>query len=58
MAKTYINIPVTDAERARIERSDAFWTGPKLIGLLVVTLGIALFVLWAAANGHIVAQMS
>ncbi len=58
MAKTYINIPVTDAERARIERSDAFWTGPKLIGLLVVTLGIALFVLWAAANGHIVAQKS
>lgn len=58
MAKTYINIPVTDAEMARIERSDAFWTGPKLIGLLVVTLGIALFVLWAAANGHIVAQKS
>jgi hypothetical protein len=58
MAKTYINIPVTDAERAKIEKSDAFWTGPKLIALLIVTLGSALFVLWAAANGHIVEQLS
>lgn len=58
MAKTYINIPVTDAEKARIEKADAVWTGPKLIGLLVITLGGALVVLWLAANGYIVPQHS
>lgn len=58
MAKTYINIPVTDEEKARIEKSDAAWTGPKLIFLTAITLGIALAVLWAAANGYIVAQNS
>ncbi|MCB9599373.1 MAG: hypothetical protein H6721_14295 [Sandaracinus sp.] len=58
MAKTYINIPVTDEEKARIERTDATWTGPKLIVLLALTLGTALVVLWLAANGHIVPQHS
>ncbi|MCB9621335.1 MAG: hypothetical protein H6724_17995 [Sandaracinus sp.] len=58
MAKTYINIPVTDEEKARIERADATWTGPKLIVLLAITLGTALVVLWLAANGHIVPQHS
>lgn len=58
MAKTYINIPVTEAEKAKIEKSDAFWTGPKLIVLIALTLGSALVVLWLAANGHIVPQHS
>ncbi|MBX3245687.1 MAG: hypothetical protein KF901_00750 [Myxococcales bacterium] len=54
MAKTYINVPVTDEEKARIEKTDAAWTGPKLIVLTAVTLGVALLVLWLAANGYFV----
>lgn len=58
MAKPYINIPVTDAERARIEKIDATWTGPKLIVLLVITLAFALTVLYLASAGYFVAQKS
>ena len=53
MSKSYINIPMTDAEKAAFEKSDAFWTGPRLVALCAVTLGCALFVLTAAAWGWI-----
>ncbi len=53
MSKTYINEPVTDAHRKSIEAADEFWTGPKLIALLAITLGSALLLLWAMANGHV-----
>ncbi len=53
MADTYINIPVTEAERERIEREEATWTAPKLIVLCAVTLGCAFLLLWAMSNGYI-----
>lgn len=53
MSDTYINVPVSDAERQRIEREEATWTGPKLIALCAVTLGGALLLLWAMSNGYI-----
>ena len=53
MPDTYINVPVTEAERKRIEREDATWTAPRLITLCAVTLGGALLLLWAMANGYI-----
>ncbi len=49
MSKSYINVPMTDAEKAAFEKSDAFWTGPRLVALCAVTLGGALFLLTAAA---------
>lgn len=53
---TYINIPVTDAEAAAIRETDQAWNGPKLIALLLATLGFAFFVLWANSQ-HLLVSM-
>lgn len=53
---TYINIPVTDAEARAIRDTDQAWGGPKLIVLLLGTLGFAFFVLWASSQ-HLVVPM-
>ncbi len=53
MSDTYVNVPVTEAERKRIEREEATWTAPKLIALCAVTLSGAFFLLWAMSNGYI-----
>lgn len=53
MPKTYNNVPMDDADARRIEASDEFWTGPKLVALTVVTLGTALVFLWMMANNII-----
>ncbi len=53
MAKTYNNVPMTQAEEEKFAASDEFWTGPKLIVLCAGTLGSALVLLWAMANNII-----
>lgn len=53
MAETYNNVPMTEAEEAKLRASDEFWTGPKLIILCAATLGGALLLLWAMANNII-----
>ena len=50
---TYINIPMTKAEEERVRQADKFWTGPKLIGLLAVTLGVAFTVLYLS-SAHVI----
>lgn len=49
MSKSYVNVPMTDAQKAAFEASDAFWTGPKLVVLCAVTLGAALLLLTSLA---------
>jgi len=53
MSKTYNNVPMSESERKRVEKQDEFWDGPKLIVLCAITLGVALTVLWLAANQYI-----
>lgn len=53
MSKSYINIPMTDAEKRAFEATDARWTGPRLVALCAVTLGGALFLLTSLAWGWI-----
>ena len=53
MADTYNNVPMSERLAARTEKEDAFWTGPKLIFLSFVTLGVAFALLWAMAQGII-----
>ena len=53
MADTYNNVPMSESLAARTEKEDAFWTGPKLIILSFVTLGVAFALLWAMAQGII-----
>jgi hypothetical protein len=48
--KIFVNVPVGSEDAKRIAREETFWTGPRLFGLTVVTLGIALVVLYVAAN--------
>ena len=48
MSDTYNNVPMSDSMAARTEKEDAFWTGPKLIGLSFVTLGLCFALLWRA----------
>ena len=53
MSDTYNNVPMSDSMAARTEKEDTFWTGPKLIGLSFVTLGVCFALLWAMAQGII-----
>ena len=53
MSDTYNNVPMSDEMAARIEKADMFWTGPKLVVLGFVTLGVAFALLWAMADGII-----
>ena len=48
--KTYINIPVTEKEAEAIRNADKFWDGPKLIGLIALTLGFAFTVLFLSSQ--------
>ncbi|MEM7608075.1 MAG: hypothetical protein AAF411_22195 [Myxococcota bacterium] len=48
--KTYINIPVTEAEEARIRASDKFWDGPKLSAVVILTLGFAFTILFLSSQ--------
>ena len=47
------NVPMSDSMAARTAKEDAVWTGPRLIGLSVVTLAIAFTLLWSMAEGII-----
>lgn len=53
MPKTYVNVPMTEEQARRVAETDAAWTGPKLIVLCAVTLGIAFSILFSAAWGYI-----
>ena len=53
MSDTYNNVPMSDAMAARTEKEDAFWTGPRLIGLSFATLAVAFTLLWSMAEGII-----
>ena len=53
MSNTYNNVPMSESERKRVERQDAAWTGPKLVFLCIVTLLLALALLWALADGRL-----
>lgn len=53
MAKSYVNVPVSDELARRVAKVDESWTGPKLIVLCAVTLGTALAILFSAAWGII-----
>ncbi|MBW2464945.1 MAG: hypothetical protein JRH11_25065 [Deltaproteobacteria bacterium] len=48
--KIYINVPMDDANRKRIEREEHFWTAPKLVLLAATTLLTALIVLYAMSS--------
>ena len=50
MSKTYNNVPMSEELAKSVARSDAFWTGPKLIMLTAVTLGFCFTLLWLMAN--------
>lgn len=45
-----LNIPLTDDEQKAVKATDQSWTGPRLIALLLGTMGVSLFVLYAAAS--------
>jgi hypothetical protein len=53
MSDTYNNVPMSDAMAARVEKEDAFWTGPRLIVLSFATLAVAFTLLWSMAEGII-----
>ncbi len=48
--KIYINVPMSEAERKRVEREEHFWTAPRLVGLMFASLAVALTVLYSMAN--------
>ena len=51
MSKTYNNVPMPAALAESVAKSDEFWTGPKLIVLCFVTLGLSFALLWSMAEG-------
>lgn len=53
MADTYNNVPMSDQLNESTIKADAFWTGPKLIVLGFVTLGLCFALLWSMAQGII-----
>ena len=53
MSDTYNNVPMSEGMANRTAKEDAFWNGPKLIGLSFVTLGLCFALLWAMAQGVI-----
>jgi hypothetical protein len=53
MSDTYNNVPMSDSMAARTEKEDAFWTGPRLIGLSFATLALVFALLWSMAQGII-----
>ena len=53
MSDTYNNVPMSDRMAAKTEKEDSFWTGPKLIVLSFLTLGVAFTLLWSMSEGII-----
>ncbi|HJK90482.1 MAG TPA: hypothetical protein RMH85_11370 [Polyangiaceae bacterium LLY-WYZ-15_(1-7)] len=53
MSKHYNNVPMSKEMADKVERQDESWTGPKLIALLLLTLGVALTLLYMMANNII-----
>jgi hypothetical protein len=53
MSDTYNNVPMSDAMSARTVKEDAFWSGPKLFVLSVLTLAASFTLLWLMAQGII-----
>jgi hypothetical protein len=53
MSDTYNNVPMSDGMAAKTEKEDGFWSGPKLVVLGFVTLGVAFALLWSMAQGII-----
>jgi len=51
MAETYNNVPMSEKLAESVAKTDAFWTGPKLVVLCAATLITAMTILWLAANG-------
>lgn len=51
MSDTYNNVPMSETAAARVERTDAAWSGPKLIVLCFVVLGLCFALLWSMAEG-------
>jgi hypothetical protein len=45
-----INVPVDEQQAQRIRRQEGFWSAPKLVVLLLVTLGLALTTLYLLAS--------
>lgn len=50
MSDTFVNVPVSEDDKRRIVGEDKAWTGPKLIGLMTVSVVIALITLYCMAN--------
>ena len=46
----YVNVPLSASERDHYLASEAFWTGPRLVGLTAVSLGLALVALYFMAQ--------
>ena len=51
MSQTYNNVPMSDSLAESVAKSDAAWSGPKLIVLCFATLGLAFALLWSMAEG-------
>ncbi|MCA9531150.1 MAG: hypothetical protein KC543_13540 [Myxococcales bacterium] len=49
MSKTYNNLPMSESLAKSTEKMDAFYTGPKLIALITITLVLAFTLLWLMA---------
>ncbi|MCS6797609.1 MAG: hypothetical protein NZ898_03605 [Myxococcota bacterium] len=45
-----VNVPVTEQEERAIRQADQRWTGPRLVALTLVTLGISIAILYAMAS--------
>ncbi|MDH3624048.1 MAG: hypothetical protein OEQ49_09240 [Myxococcales bacterium] len=53
MPDTYNNVPMSEGMAERTVKEDTFWSGPKLVVLGFVTLGLCFGLLWAMAEGII-----
>ena len=53
MSKTYNNVEMSKEAADQVAKTDATWTGPRLIILSFVTLGLAFALLYAMANNII-----
>ena len=47
---TFINVPMSPADEERVRAADKMWSGPRLIGLLFLTLAFAFTVLFLSSQ--------